>query len=54
MHLKLSAIKIDRKFEAPRELLAADAAWAYSFTQENVIDVLNRAEAGRNLQPAHV
>ena len=52
MKLKLAAVKIDRQYRSPDALHGAGAAWAYSFSEQNVIDVLNRAEAGKQLQPA--
>ncbi len=40
---KIVAVKLDRKFESPEELLGANASWAYAFTEDAVISALNRA-----------
>lgn len=40
---RIAAIKLDRLYESPEELLRANASWAMSFTQPSIIDALNRA-----------
>lgn len=40
---KLVAVKIDKSYESPDELLGAGASWAMSFTQEAIIKALNEA-----------
>lgn len=42
---KLVAIKIDKAYESPDELLNAGATWAMSFTQEAIIKALTDAAA---------
>lgn len=37
---KLIAVKIDRSYESPEELLGAGASWAYSFNQEAILNAL--------------
>jgi MTH538 TIR-like domain (DUF1863) len=51
IHLKLAVVKIDRNYESPAALLRSGAAWAYSFTEQNVIEVLNRAATGKQTRP---
>lgn len=41
--LKLIAVKLDRSYESPSELLASGATWAMSFTQSAIIKTLNEA-----------
>lgn len=41
--LKIVAVKLDRSYESPSELLNAGASWAMSFTQTSIIEALNRA-----------
>jgi hypothetical protein len=40
---KLVGVKIDRTYESPDELLNAGASWALSFSQNAIIDALNKA-----------
>ncbi len=40
---KLVAIKLDSSYESPDEILGSGASWAYSFTQESIINALNNA-----------
>ena len=40
---KLVAIKLDKTYESPEQLLNAGATWAMSFTQEAIIKALNDA-----------
>lgn len=40
---KLVAVKIDRSYDPPEELLGAGAAWAMAFTQEAIIRALEEA-----------
>ena len=49
--LKLAVVKIDRNYESPAALLRSGAAWAYSFTEPNVIELLNRAATGKQTRP---
>lgn len=51
VHLKLAVVKIDRDYESPQALLRSGAAWAYSFTEKSVIEVLNRAATGNQMRP---
>jgi len=44
--LKLAAVKIDRENTTPSGLLDVGTAFAYSFTQEGVINALNEAKVG--------
>lgn len=39
---KLLAIKLDKSFESPVELIDAGAAWAMSFTQKAILDALKK------------
>jgi len=39
---KLVAVKINRIFSAPDELLGAKASWAYSFDQQEIIEAINK------------
>lgn len=43
---KLVAVKLDRTYESPEELLSAGAFWAMSFTQDEIIKALNKAAHG--------
>lgn len=40
---KLVGVKIDKSYDSPEELLGAGASWAMSFTQESIINALNKA-----------
>ena len=40
---KLVAVKINKEYESPEELLNSGASWAMSFTQEAIIKALNEA-----------
>ena len=40
---KMVAVKIDRTYEAPEELYGSGASWAYSFTQDSIIEALEDA-----------
>jgi len=40
---KLVAIKIDKSYESPDELMGANAKWAMSFTQDAIIKALSEA-----------
>ncbi len=40
---KLVAVKIDKNYESPDEIIGAGASWAMSFTQESIIRALNNA-----------
>jgi hypothetical protein len=40
---KLVAIKINRSYDSPIELLGASAQWAMSFEEKAIIDALSRA-----------
>jgi len=40
---RMAAVKLDRTFESPEELINANASWAYSFTEENIIKALEQA-----------
>lgn len=39
----LVAVKIDATYESPEELLNSGASWAMSFTEENIINALDKA-----------
>lgn len=39
----LVAVKIDSNYESPEELLGSGASWARSFTEDNIINALNKA-----------
>jgi len=41
--LKLAAVKIERGYKSPSELLDAGAAFAYGFTEDNVLTALKQA-----------
>lgn len=41
--LKLAAVKIDREYTSPPGLLGVGTSWAYSFSQDGVIDALDKA-----------
>lgn len=40
---KLVAVKLDRSYEAPEELLGAGASWAMSFTESAILKALREA-----------
>lgn len=40
---KIIAVKLNKAFESPEELLGSGASWAMSFTQEAIIKALNEA-----------
>ena len=40
---KLVGVKIERSYESPYALKNSDTSWAYSFTQEGIINALNNA-----------
>ena len=40
---KIAAVKLDKSYESPEELLSAGVSWAYSFTQDAIIEALNKA-----------
>ena len=40
---KIIGVKIDRTYESPEEILNIGATWAYSFTQEKIIEALKNA-----------
>ncbi len=40
---KLVAVKLDREYTSPDELLGAGAEWAMSFTKDSIIKALNNA-----------
>jgi len=40
---RLVAVKIDRSYESPEELLGVGSSWAMSFTQDAIIKALNEA-----------
>lgn len=40
---KLVAVKLDKSFESPDELLGSGASWAMSFSQSAIIKALNEA-----------
>jgi len=40
---KLVAIKLDRNYESPDELIGARASWAMSFTEDAILEALRRA-----------
>lgn len=40
---KMVGVKISRLYESPEELLNVGASWAMSFTQDGIIEALNRA-----------
>jgi len=40
---KLVAIKLDRTYESPDELLGANASWAMAFEEATIINALSRA-----------
>ena len=39
----LVAVKIDKSYESPDELMGSGAKWAMSFTQDSIIKALNEA-----------
>ena len=52
--LKLIAVKIDKSYKTPDALYGKNASWAMSFTQDSIIDAMERSAliAGRpNLEP---
>ncbi len=40
---KLIAVKIDREYESPEEIIGAGAAWAMSFNEAAIVKALNDA-----------
>ena len=41
---KIAAVKIDKSYESPDELIDAGASWAMSFEEDAIIKVLNEAK----------
>jgi hypothetical protein len=41
---KIAAIKIDKSYESPDELIGVGASWAMSFTEDAIIKALNEAK----------
>ena len=39
----LIAVKIDRSFESPEEILGANASWAYSFSVNSIAEAIENA-----------
>jgi len=39
---KLLAIKLDKSFDSPDELLNSGASWAYTFTQDSILAALKK------------
>jgi len=40
---RIAVVKIDRNYESPDELSGANPSWCYSFTEANIIKVLDEA-----------
>jgi len=40
---RIAAVKLDKSFDSPEELIGVGAAWAFSFEEESIIDALNEA-----------
>ena len=40
---KIVAVKLDRSFESPDEILGSNASWAMSFTEDSIIKALDEA-----------
>lgn len=40
---KLVAVKLDKSYESPDEMMNAGAKWAMSFTQDSILNALNQA-----------
>ncbi|MCX6717535.1 MAG: TIR domain-containing protein [Candidatus Taylorbacteria bacterium] len=48
---RIAVVKLDRSNESPEELTNANVAWAYSFTEDNIIKALETAPFfSRNIQ----
>ena len=43
---RLVAIKLDRGFDSPDQLIGASASWALSFTEESIVSALREATRG--------
>jgi len=41
---KIAAVKIDKSYESPEQLIGAGASWAMSFTQDAIIKALKEAK----------
>lgn len=41
--LKIVAVKLDRSYTSPEELTGAGASWAMNFTENAIVEALNRA-----------
>ena len=41
---KIAAVKIDKSYESPEQLIGAGASWAMSFTEDAIIKALNEAK----------
>ena len=41
---KIAAVKIDKSYESPEELLSVGASWAMSFEEDAIIKALNEAK----------
>jgi len=42
-HNKIVAVKLDKSYESPEELVGAGASWAMSFTQPAILQALSEA-----------
>jgi hypothetical protein len=40
---RLVAVKIDRNYESPEEILGVNASWAYSFSVSSIIEAIENA-----------
>ncbi len=40
---KLVAVKIDRNYESPEEILGVNASWAYSFRVDSIVEAIENA-----------
>lgn len=40
---RLVAVKLDKSYESPKEIVGSGASWAMSFTQDAIIKALNEA-----------
>jgi len=42
-HNRIAAIKLDKSYESPEELIGVGASWAYSFEEQPILDALAKA-----------
>jgi hypothetical protein len=51
---RIAAIKLDKTYTSPEELLGANASWAFSFTEANILKALDEAPYPKQLFSRYV